>query len=123
MCVNNQLRRLTVQTALDLFSRILNGDNSQVDGLIYLTNHYVDILDIPYANRVWVPLYRDSGKDDLPKFVNWLGKSWFDFCDAEFGPAGNRVEGPNIDISGARPIRRTSSPGEGPDFNGDASMT
>ncbi len=105
MCVNDSLRQLSVETVLGLFGRILNGSNSQLKAFIYLTNHYVNIPNHNYASLLWVPAYAHDTDDHLPTFVNWLGRAWFDFCEAENGPADSRIDGPDIDIAGAHPIR------------------
>ncbi len=105
LCVNDEFRKLNVSTVVGLFGRILHGANSQIDAFVYLTNHYVHIPGNNYANLLWVPYYADENDDDLQTFVNWLGKEWFDFGESEIGPSANRIEGPDIDIMGARPIR------------------
>jgi hypothetical protein len=103
-CVNDGLRELNVETVFSLLMRILNGNNSEISGFVYLTNHYVDIPGSKYANLLWVPAYADETDHRLSTFVNRLGGKWFDFCEVELGPAEYRVAGPDIGIAGARPI-------------------
>lgn len=104
--VNDNFREVEVDLVFGTMCRILNGANSEIRALIYVTNHYVDIPDNNYANFLWVPAYADHAADDLPDFVNWLGSKWHDFVEAEMGPFDQRLTGPNIPIGLARPIRR-----------------
>jgi hypothetical protein len=103
LCMNDNFRQIGVDLVLHLFGRILIGGNSEIEAIVYLTNHYVALPGNNYANLLWVPFYQDETKD-LPEFVNWLGREWFNFLEKETGPPDNRVEGADIDISGARPI-------------------
>lgn len=102
--VNDNFRQIDVDSVFELLCNILNGDNSHVQGLVYVTNHYVEIPGNKFANLIWVPAYADSQADDLPEFVNWLGSEWGNFCEAELGAFETRTKHDSLDLSGARPI-------------------
>jgi hypothetical protein len=118
-CVNDNFREVRPTTVVGLLSRILGGSGSGIDAFVYLTNHYVEFPDDPYVRIVWAPVYRDSEDESLRRFVNWLGRAWFDFCEAEEGPADSRIEGDDLTLDGGVVVkskRRTyyldpSSPG------------
>ena len=103
--VNDNFRQVRTDTAISLLCSCLTSANSQVRGLIYITNHYVDIAGSDFANLPWVPAYADGEADDLPDFVNWLGSEWFKFCEAEIGKFDDRRTLDDVDfLIGARPI-------------------
>lgn len=102
--VNDNFRAVGTELAIHLLCSTLGRQNSNVDGLIYVTNHYVDIPGDDYARLVWVPAYADGVEEDLPDFVDWLGGAWFRFQESEIGPFDDRQAGPDLTISGARPI-------------------
>lgn len=99
-CVNDNFRQVRPETVVGLLSRILQGSGSGIDAFIYLTNHHVEFPGDPYARIVWAPVYRDSSDDALREFINGLGRSWFDFCEAENGPADDRIEGDHLSLNG-----------------------
>lgn len=99
-CVNDNFRQVMPITIVALISRILGGSGSGIDAFIYLTNHYVDFPGDPYARLVWAPVYRHSDDEDLRQFINWLGRKWFDFCEAEDGPVDDRIEGDDLTLDG-----------------------
>lgn len=99
-CVNDNFRQVRPNTVVGLLGRILGGSGSGIDAFVYLTNHYVEFPDDPYARIVWAPAYRDSDDETLRRFINWLGRAWFDFCEAEIGPADNRIEGDDLSLDG-----------------------
>lgn len=102
--VNDNFRHIGADLAVSLLCSTLIGQNTNVDGLIYVTNHYVDLPGSDFANLLWVPAYADAVADDVPIFVDWLGGEWFKFCEAQTGRFDNREVGPDIAIRGARPI-------------------
>lgn len=106
--VNDNFRQIGSDLVFSIMCRILNGSNSNIKALIYVTNHYVDIGN-GYANLLWVPSYADHESDNLPDFINWLGTEWFDFMEAETGTFEHREKGPDITIAGARPILHSPS--------------
>jgi hypothetical protein len=73
--------------------------------MVYVTNHYFDIPGNSYANLLWAPAYSDSAPHWLVDFVNWLGRELSNFCENEMGPFDNRVESPDISLTGARAIK------------------
>lgn len=97
-CVNDNFRQLQPNTVVGLISRILRGSGSSIDAFIYLTNHHVEFPNDPYVRIVWAPVYRDSNDDALRDFINGLGRAWFDFCEAEIGPADDRIEGDDLSL-------------------------
>jgi hypothetical protein len=102
--VNDNFRSVSVDLVFSVLCRILNGANSQIRALIYVTNHYVDVPQSDYANLLWAPAYADHSADDLPDFVDWLGSKWGDFLEAEMGPFDSRQTSDFI-APGTRPIR------------------
>ncbi|MDZ4109238.1 MAG: hypothetical protein U1E18_06510 [Brevundimonas sp.] len=102
--VNDNFRGLPPERVVGLMGRILNGSCSGVDGLIYLTNHYIELPDDEFARIAWVPIYRDETDDKLSEFVNWLGKEWFDFVENEEGPVESRLAGDDLSIRGSRVV-------------------
>jgi hypothetical protein len=104
--VNDNFREVGFDLIFCTMCRILNGANSQIRALIYVTNHFVRVPDNDYANLLWVPVYANHEQDKgLPEFVNWLGTEWHNFIEAEMGSFDQRLTGPDIPISGAYPIR------------------
>lgn len=103
-CVNDNFRELSPTTVTGLLGRILTGSGSALDGVVYMTNHYVELPGNPFANIVWKPLYRDEHDVQLSEFVDWLGRRWFDFSEIEQGPADSRIEGDHISLMGARAV-------------------
>lgn len=104
-CVNDSFRELNPAAVAGLLGRILTGSGSSIDGFIYLTNHYIELPGDPYARLLWAPFYRDSDDEKLREFVNWLGRKWFDYCEAIEGVADDRIEGDELSIDGARVVR------------------
>ena len=108
LVVNRGLLDLNVTTVLALLGRVCSGSYTQVEAVIYLTDHPHGV-EAPGANgpvRLWTQAYRETAfKPQFSEFVNSLGRAWFEFCAAEFGPPAEHREGPNIDFTGARPIR------------------
>lgn len=102
--VNDGFRLIAADFALRLLWSTLGIRNSNIDGMIYVTNHYVDLPGSDLANLLWVPAYAEGVGEDVPTFVNWLGHEWFKFCEAELGPFEGSMAGPDIDLRGARPI-------------------
>lgn len=81
-----------------------------VDAVVYLTNHFVEVSELPYAALLWAPIWKGYPSHAFYAFVNWLGKEWSAFCEEKLGPfeGGGQIEGINWDrahvVSG---IRRT----------------
>jgi hypothetical protein len=102
LMVNDGLRELPPRLMLGTLGRILNGAYSSIRAVVYLTNHYVIIPGDEYGRILWVPLYADAEGDDLVDFVDWLGKSWFDYCEHLGQPSDDRQAGPDISVKGSR---------------------
>jgi hypothetical protein len=105
LCVNDDFRELPPQVIMGIISRILLGSYSSIDAFIYLTNHYVQIPGMDTPCILWAPAYADTAPDTLVRFVNYLGKKWFDLCEQMHGPFEFRQETPNVSvIFGARAL-------------------
>lgn len=102
LLVNDGLKELPPRLMLGMLGRILNGAYSSVRTVIYLTNHYIIFPGDEYGRVLWAPLYTDADGDDLVDFVNWLGKSWFDYCEHLDQPSDDRQAGPDISLEGSR---------------------
>lgn len=102
--VNDNFRKIGSDLAISLICSTLIGQHSSVDGLIYVTNHYVDLPGSDLANLLWVPAYSQAAPEFLPDFVNWLGSAWGDFCEDRLGDFDGRLKGPDIVLTGAAPI-------------------
>jgi hypothetical protein len=81
MIINNGFRGLPPDQAMALIARSLIGSYSSIDAFVYLTNYLVEIPEDDYARFVWAPLYADRATNDLVAFIDWLGRSWFDFAE------------------------------------------
>jgi hypothetical protein len=102
--INDGFRGIGTDIVFGLLCNGLAQANSQVRALVYLTNHFVALPGNDYANFLWMPAYADAEADDLPDFVNWLGKEWGDFTEREDAPYDNRISGPSIDSRGIHPL-------------------
>lgn len=85
--VNDGFRGLPPGLVMGLCANILNGKNySSCNGFIYQTNHCVELPDDPYAVFLWAPLYHSKADEDLPDFVNDLGRAWRRYAEEVDGP-------------------------------------
>ena len=76
-----------------------NESYSSCDGLVYQTNHLVELHDNPYANWLWVPMYNPRKTDDFVKFVNHIGREWRAFHEEVDGPFEYSAEHETMDFS------------------------
>lgn len=64
-----------------ILEAILNADYPEIDGIIYVTNYYVETPGSDLANILWCPVYRTlKGKEpagDLIQFVDEFGATFF----------------------------------------------
>jgi hypothetical protein len=83
ICVNDGFRKVPPAVARGLLGHILSGTSyTNTDAVIYITNHFVELPDNPYANLLWAPMYAKTAGDDLVEFVNDLGRKWRAYCEA-----------------------------------------
>ena len=92
---------------------ILGGAYSEIGGVVYITNHYVDIPGSDLAHSLWIPVYKQSGEpppmhimafiDDFGrKMATHMRSSSPDFVKAEY-----RADSADaLRVMQARPIRR-----------------
>jgi hypothetical protein len=94
---------------------------SSCDGLVYQTNHLVELQDNPYANWLWVPMYNPRKTDDFVEFVNHIGREWRAFHEEIDGPFQYSVEQETMDFSNSYvvdgPTRRVRYVGPAEDPN------
>lgn len=102
--VNDNFRGIGTDLAMGLLVTTVGQRNPHVDGLIYVTNHYVDFPSDDYARLVWAPIYPDDADQDLGEFVDRLGAAWFRYQARIIGPMDDSQSGPDILLRGARPI-------------------
>jgi len=80
LCVNDGFREVRPELVIGTLSHILAGTHfSSINAFIYLTNHFVEMPDSPYAMLFWHAAYSPEASDDLSEFVNDLGRKWRDF--------------------------------------------
>ncbi|WP_339915644.1 hypothetical protein [uncultured Brevundimonas sp.] len=102
--VNDNFRGIGTDLALGLLLSTVGHRNPHVDGLVYVTNHYVDFPGDDFARLVWAPAYAEGVSQDLVDFVDRLGAAWFQFQEGVIGQMDDRQSGPDISLRGARPI-------------------
>jgi hypothetical protein len=97
--VNDEFRGAPPALVRDLCGSILAGTSySSIGCFIYLTNHYVELPDNPYACLMWAPMYAPDASDDLLHFVNDLGRKWRLFVSDIEGPFDYENEQDDIDF-------------------------
>lgn len=103
LCVNDGFRGVPPGFVLRILSHILSKTfYSNTNALIYVTNHFVEVPDSPYAALYWHPLYSAEAAEPgsvLPEFVNDLGRKWREFSAANGGPADYSEERDHVDVS------------------------
>ena len=98
--VNDGFRGAPPDLVIALVSDIMaNESYSSCDGLIYQTNHLVELRDNPYANWLWVPMYNPRKTDDFVDFVNHIGREWRAFHEEIDGPFEYSAEQETMDFS------------------------
>jgi hypothetical protein len=102
--VNTEFTILPCEPMLSLIHRILKGSYSSIDCVAYTTAHYVGVPGDDLARILWVPVYPRDPPDPLWQFVDSLGASWFDFVEARDGHFDGRTAGPDVRLTGARPV-------------------
>ncbi len=99
LCVNDGFRAVPPDVVIKIFGHILAKTSySNTTAFIYLTNHYVELPDTPYATRFWHPLYSHDASPALQEFINDLGRKWRAF-EADHGlPMDFSDERENADL-------------------------
>lgn len=104
LCVNDNFRMVTPKIVQGLLARILNGSMSSVDATVYLTNHYVEFPQIPFASLVWAPMYRDETDDHLSDFINRLGEGWGRHSENVLGPFDVMFDSDELTLNNVMPV-------------------
>lgn len=100
ICVNDGFRRVPPGFVQGLIGDILAGTSyTSTTAVIYQTNHYVEIVESPYAALLWAPMYSDRAGDDLVEFINDLGRKWRAFAEENDGPYDTSEERDFISMS------------------------
>jgi hypothetical protein len=87
ICVNDGFRGLPPGRVTGLIGYILSGTSyKSTTAVIYQTNHYVELVEVPYAALLWAPMYADEAGTDLVEFVNDLGRKWRSYAETLDGP-------------------------------------
>lgn len=98
--VNDGFKGVPPDLVMALVSDIMARESySSCDGLIYQTNHLVELQDNPYAVWLWVPMYNPRKTDDFVEFVNYIGREWRAFHEEINGPFEYSAERETIDFS------------------------
>lgn len=86
--VNDSFRSAPPGLIRDLIRSIIREKERyrSVDGVVYLTNHYVEVPESPSATLLWSPIYKGRPSEPLLDFVDWLGGRWSAFVEARIGP-------------------------------------
>jgi hypothetical protein len=112
--VNDDFRSAPPRLVRDLIRSILREKERyrSVDGVVYITNHYVEISESPMASLIWSPIYKGHPSGRLIDFVDWLGGRWSAFLEARIGPFENNMKIGDINwdrayvVTGPRRVER-----------------
>ncbi|WP_277982277.1 hypothetical protein [Sphingomonas faeni] len=124
--VNDGFRSVPPDLVIRLVNDIMaNESYSSCDGLVYQTNHLVELRDNPYANWLWVPMYNPRKTGDFVEFVNHIGREWRAFHEEIDGPFEYSAEHATMDFSNSYvvngPMRHERYVGPNEIANGDSS--
>lgn len=97
--VNDNFRSAPPGLVMNLIRSVLAEKERyrSVDAVVYMTNHFVEIAESPYAGPLWAPAYKGYPSDQLVKFIDRLGSQWTDFMEDRMGPFDGGWKGPAID--------------------------
>lgn len=91
---------------LTLLNDIMASESySSCDGLVYQTNHLVELVDSPYANWLWVPMYNPRKTNEFVAFVNHLGREWRTFHEEISGPFESSAEYEYVNLTDSHVVR------------------
>jgi hypothetical protein len=102
ICVNDNFRGVPPGLVRGLIGHILAGTiYKSTTAVIYQTNHYVELVELPYAALLWAPMYSDEAGADLVDFVNDLGRKWRVYSESLEGPYDFSEERPDMRLEAA----------------------
>ena len=95
---NDKLLDVPNDVIVAICNKILSGPHySCIDAFVYFTlNIYSSVPSNEYANLLWSPTYKNE-YSHLPKFIDRLGRSWFDYLENKIGPFEHRHETKDYD--------------------------
>jgi hypothetical protein len=98
ICVNDNFRAVPPGLVMGLIGHILSGTSyKSITAVIYQTNHFLELIESPYATLLWTPMYSEDAGSDLVDFINDLGRKWRTYAES--------IEGP-YDVNGETPYLR-----------------
>ncbi|MDB5460337.1 MAG: hypothetical protein JWO72_2078 [Caulobacteraceae bacterium] len=102
ICVNDNFRGAPPGLVRGLIGHILAGTSyKSITAVIYQTNHYVELVELPYAALLWAPMYSDEAGSDLVEFINDLGRRWRAYAERLEGPYDFSEERPHVRLEEA----------------------
>lgn len=102
ICVNDNFRNVPPDIIIYMLQDIINESAyKNTNAIIYLTNHFVEFPNNPYASLFWTAVYKREPTDEIVDFVDDLGRKWHDFTEKKIGLFDYRRESPDRDIDGA----------------------
>jgi hypothetical protein len=104
--VNDNFKSLPPGYIIGLIGIIMSGSSFKTTKcVLYMTNHYVEIPDNPYACLLWAPQYSVDADDELVNFINELGRSWRKYVEKVAGPFDFSGEQEKLPIEGLSVVR------------------
>ncbi len=97
--VNDNFRTAPPGLVRDIIRNIV-GEKERyrsVDCVIYMTNHYVELSEVPFATLLWAPIYKGNPSKHLHEFVDWLGAEWSAYMERKIGPFDGSAQMNNLD--------------------------
>ncbi len=102
ICVNDNFRGAPPGLVMGLIGHIQSATSyKSITAVIYQTNHYVELIESPYATLLWAPMYSEHAGSDLVDFINVLGRNWRAYSESIEGPYDVSSETPNLRLDGA----------------------
>lgn len=116
ICVNDGFRGIPPGLVIGLIGHIMSGTSyKSITAVIYQTNHYVELEELPFAALLWSPMYADAAGEDLVDFVNDLGRRWRAYAATKEGAPEYSEEREWLDLNAATvvtgPYRNSFSKG------------
>jgi hypothetical protein len=105
--VNDEFRSAPPSIVIGIIRSILQEKERyrSVDGVVYLTNHYVEVSENDLANLLWVPIYKGYPSDALVNFVDDLGSRWSSYMEATIGPFDGSFKGNSVNWDHAHVVQ------------------
>lgn len=105
--VNDEFRSAPPSIVMGIIQSILQEKERyrSVDGVVYLTNHYVELSENDLANLLWVPIYKGYPSDALVDFVDGLGSRWSSYMEAIIGPFAGSSRGGSVNWDRAHVVQ------------------